>query len=489
MNRWLIIAALITCACGSTPTPTPTAVKPPAPRGWQRTPPPTVPSERVTVRRPRIFETKLANGLRVVVVEQHRRPIVSVRMVFGQGSAQDAPTGIGATFFAVSLLGGFYEIDKEDKPVIEADSFARKVFYTGGELKLAVGADHAFFGIDGYAKDSTMYIDLLSRAIRRPRCGPRSFDVRRNAMINSLEEVELSNPAVFQMFVERAAFGAGHPYSRPFFGTIDSLKLLGLNEIQERQAQLLSPSGSTLLIVGDVFPGRVVADVRRAFERWFEAKRPVRRRIRPPVVRKNQRVQLIPRTPAASMVVCAARPLSDVRGSRDALRVLAYILGGSFDSRMGAGLRMRDGVSYGYSASIVERRHGRALVACTVVRSQDTGRALTTFKEALESLKTRPPSPEELARAKTQLLAKESAKYATTQTTVATWMEALARGKRAPMVNAGIENVTVEQISALANRILDTTSVRFLLGGSPSKAKEAVKMAGLGRVQTVRLDL
>ncbi|MEM7678250.1 MAG: efflux RND transporter permease subunit, partial [Myxococcota bacterium] len=187
----------------------------------------------------------------MVIVERHQRPIVSARLVFGEGAVHEPPEATGSTHFAVSLLAGYYEVNADGKPIPEADSFARKVFYSGGELKLAVNAESAYFGIDGYAADIAVYLRLLSRAIRRPRCGPQSFAARRNATIHSLEEIELSDPSVFQLFVNQAAFGSGHPYARPTFGTIRTLKELDLGTIEDRQRALLNPANSTLVVVGE----------------------------------------------------------------------------------------------------------------------------------------------------------------------------------------------------------------------------------------------
>ena len=331
---------------------------------------------------------------------------------------------------------------------------------------------------------------MLSGALMRPRCGPNSFVLRRNAMIHALEEVELSDTAVFQLFVDRAAFGAGHPYARPVFGTIDDLKLLSLNQIKDRQKQVITPVGTTLLIVGDVKPGPTLDAVEQTFGFWPTRRPPRPRPIRPPALRSRGRAFLIPRTPARSMLVCATRPLSDIRGRDAGLEVLAQILGGSLDSRLGTGLRMNSGLSYSFSASVLERRHARALVACTLVRTKDTAPALTVFKTELQRLASAPPSQAELERAKAQLLAVKGAANSSVQATVARWTRALAQGQNRPAdTRAAIRDITVDTVHALAKKVLRTGTVRYVLGGTPSTAREAAQVAGLGRMRTVRLDL
>ena len=396
-----LAALVVVIGCGGVRAPKP---KRTATQRWTRTPPPMPTTSSRRPKAPRTTERTLPNGLRVVVVEQRRRPIVSIRAVFSHGAAQDVGNAAGATYFAVSLLGGFYEVDANDRPIVEADSFARKVLFTGAQFMTDVTADHAYVGIDGYAKDTATYLKMLSRAIRKPRCGPTSFALRRNSVIHALEEVELSDEGVFAIFLNRAAFGEGHPYARPLFGSMSTLKEISLRDVVLRQEALLTPVGTTLLIVGDVDPGLTLGMVESTFGRWVRRKPKGLRRLRAPTVPRRQQSLLVPRAPAASMILCAARPLTDVRADDATLEVLSRILGDSLDSRLGTGLRMTAGLSYSFTATLLERRHGRALVACTQVRARDTEPALEIFQRELAKLAAAPPTPKELARAKRQIV-------------------------------------------------------------------------------------
>ncbi|MEO1334600.1 MAG: insulinase family protein, partial [Myxococcota bacterium] len=346
----------------------------------------------------------------------------------------------------------------------------------------------AHFGIDGYAVDTAAYLRLLSRAIRRPRCGPQSFAARRNATIHSLEEFELSDPAVFQLFVNQAAFGAGHPYARPVFGTIGTLKELNLRAIQDRQKALLNPASSTLLIVGDVHPPSVMSAVRDTFGPWVRRRHVRPRPLRPPRIRRTRRALVVPRRPAASMLVCATRNLTEISSDHDAgLRVLTQLVGAGLDSRLGTGLRMKTGLSYGFSADLLERRHGRALVACTQVRSGDADRALQIFRAELEGFAESTVTEDELRRAKRQINAQSAVRQASGALGV--WLEALALGHERPRPPLDIDRITGAEIQQLALRVFDPTRLRYLLGGEAKSARRAAKAAGLPGVQRVKLDL
>src|SRR5688572_17867822 len=104
--RALIVSTLLVLAACATPpppapapTPAPVVVEaPPAPAWTRSAPPPPAPPSSVSA--PPVRELTLPGGLRVVVVEHRRRPLVSVRLFFKDGAAADPAASAGATAIA-----------------------------------------------------------------------------------------------------------------------------------------------------------------------------------------------------------------------------------------------------------------------------------------------------------------------------------------------------------------------------------------------------
>lgn len=454
---------------------------------YERTPPPGPLAEEAPHDAPVIGEARLENGLRVLVVRQARRPIVMIRLMLGNGSASDPIDAYGATYFAVNQLGDLYE-QKNGKRILSERSLRWQVAELGGALQTAVLPDESWLGIDGYAKDTAKYLTMLGAAVTEPRRGPETFEARRSAMIHALEDLELSNELAFQRFLTRAAFGVDHPYARAPFGTMTDLQDVSYEQMRDQQKRMLSPTSSTLIVTGDVQPSEILRAVRASFAKWRAPKEVLRTTIEPPAVTTNNRVTIIPREPAHSIAICAARPLTGVNGSDAALDVLAAMLGGGSEGMLAYELREKNALSYSAQASIVRLRNARSMFACTRVRNEDATQALALFTETIDRFREQAPPAEELERAKAMLIAQVEARQETTAQSMQAAIESVqlrAFAREAEEI-AAIRAVSSEEIAALAKLVLDRGTLRLVLAGEPKHAKKAIAANNLGEPVVVR---
>lgn len=448
------------------------------------TPPgPLAPPTRVA---PATQRVTLANGLRLVVVEHHRRPIVEVRLVFPQGALGEPERSAGATWLALHLATDYRErADAADEADVDPGekSLRSQVAELGGVASAEVGPDHAALGIAGYASDVGRYLRLLADAVLRPRHGERSFKARRDQLLDAIEDLEASDPEALSRVLMGDAFGAGHPYARPVIGRHASVAALGLEDVVAEQERVLVPGGATLLVVGDVRPRAVAAEAAAAFGRW-------RGRAGPPpgappagARRAARSVGLLRRRPAATLLACASRPLEGVRAPDAVLEVLAAVLGQGARSRLAMALREERGLTYGAEAHLVRRRQARALLACSPLDAARAEEGLQAFREALESLRTRPPGPEEIDRARASRLAAIDASQEDAAACADAWEAALALGQGEPRPDAerrALEQVSAEDVRAAAVAALAPRALRWLVSGDPAAAARAVEANGLG---------
>ena len=275
-------------------------------------------------------ERVLASGLRVVVVEHHRRPLVAVRLIFPAGATSETDAEGGLTYLSFGLLGARFDRKTQlgEPEVFDEKSARRQVAEAGGQLQVRVSAETASMGVDGYSKDA---FELLRR------CWTGSFATDATGRTRSPTGATGSSTTsttsrwattrASMQFVAQRAFGPGHPYARPVYGSTQSLSDMALDQVVERQNRLLRPAGAILLVAGDVKPE---AAFRRPPTSSDSGRRaPVCRqpKIPAPVVTKRKSVMLVHRTPARTTMVCAARPLTDVKAPDAALEVLAQVLG------------------------------------------------------------------------------------------------------------------------------------------------------------------
>lgn len=397
MRRALLLLLGIACATSPAgPGPSSTARAPL--RAWTPTePPPALPAfER---RTPQVSSWKLKNGVTVVVVEHHQRPVVRLRVVFPSGASSDDPARAGATWFALTLLGMSRDVLLPSGEVDYSEKTLRRTLLErGAAFRSGVDLDGSFIGIDGPSRDTRPLLELLADAVRNPRQGEGSFGALLEEAADSIDERQLTDPEVMGRAVLQLAFGdeeAGAPH-----GTAESLSRIGLDEVVKRQAALVHPRGATVLIVGDVDPSALRATLSSSFGGWRGGEeeptpsRPVRAK---PTARK--RVTFLPRPGARTTVVCAARPLGDVSATDGALRVVAHVLGRRLSTR----LREEATLTYDVSTGLEYRARNRGLVICSRFPTAATELGLQLLLGTMENAPA--PSAAELETARRQLIA------------------------------------------------------------------------------------
>ena len=489
--RICLVASAALVSCRSVPVSEPSAAAAtlapapaPAPT-WVHTPPP-APLAAQPLPPPRVSKATLPNGLRLVVVEHHRRPVTVVSLFLPRGALTDPPSDAGLTEMAVTLAGDYYERNAAGLPIDEEKSFRRQVVDLGGAATFDVESDYSLVRISGYSKDAGAYLKMLAGAMIHPRHGTLTFHGRRNAALDAFEDIESADPEALQQVVAEAAFGEGHPYARSIPGTTSSLSTLGLEDVIRQQQEVLAPDGAVLVIVGDVEPTQVLSVAREAFAAWRNPESPgPLPQVAPPAVPMGASVGYLERRSASTLMVCATRPLPDSRTPDAALDLLATVLGEGPTSRLGSSLRESNGLTYGASAHIVHRRHARAFLACSALDASRAALGVKLFRQVLERARTTPPTAAELRRAKALRLAELDSSYDTAFDTTHTWLRAIALGTGSPRLDrerAEIEKVTSADLEKLARTVLSPKTIRWVLSGDRVVATRAVEGNGLGKL-------
>jgi zinc protease len=492
MRRLLV--AVLAAACATAPVAPPAApvVQAPPPPAWVRTPPPgPLPSAKLAAAA--VTRKTLPNGLRLIVVEQHRRKVAVVNLVLPKGSLRDPAGDEGLTYMAVHLASDFHELGGGFG---DEKSFRMEIARLGGVSGFQVESDFSQIEIAGYSQDVPTYLKLLSAELHHPRHGARSFHQRRNFTMDAVEDAESSDTASFRLLLNRTAFGQGHPYATAPYGTVKGLSHLRLKDVESQQRFIFDPAGATLLVVGDVQPAEVIANATELLSDWKTRMTdpdadvvPEPSVPRPSLPHDSKQIQYLARPTASTMMTCATRPLPEVPATNATLRVLVAVLGEGLTSRLNQTLRNDNGLTYGADAQIVRRRLASALIACSAIDSSRAAEGARVFRQVLASLKDKPPGDEEIARAKGVVLSRIDASSDDVQRSVTVWLEAIAYGDGTPHLEqerAAVANVSAREVRDLAARLFKLENFRWVVSGDRAVAVKAFEGTGLGKLAQTR---
>ncbi|HEY3637603.1 MAG TPA: pitrilysin family protein [Rhizomicrobium sp.] len=272
----------------------------------------------------KIFQFALQNGLSVLVVPDHRAPVVT-QMLWYRVGAMDDPPGLSglAHFFEHMMFRGTASTP--------GDQFARTVARNGGEDNAFTTHDYTAF-YEQIAKDRLRLVMGLD-ADRMANLDLSDSSVRTERDI-VLEERRMridNDPQSLMREQVEAALHLSHPYGRPVIGWPEEVHRIGRLEAQSFYTRHYAPNNAILVVAGDVTPDEVRMDAEATY-----AKVPARELVpraeyaQPPrlgdtkltVTRDDVKVPLFLRVYRAPSYT-EAKP-----GEAESLDVLAQLLGG-----------------------------------------------------------------------------------------------------------------------------------------------------------------
>ncbi len=192
----------------------------------------------------------LDNGMEVVVIEDHRAPVVVHMMWYRAGSADEKPGVSGVAHFLEHLL--FKATD-----TMESGEFSRTVAANGG-------SDNAFTSYDYTAYFQRVASDRLELMMKMEadrmvnlRLSEADILTEREVIIEERNQRTENDPAALFGEQASAALYMNHRYGVPIIGWRHEMETLGLDDALEYYKQFYAPNNAILIVAGDVTPEEV----------------------------------------------------------------------------------------------------------------------------------------------------------------------------------------------------------------------------------------
>ncbi len=288
----------------------------------------------------RAQQFRLENGLEVIVIPDHRAPIVTHVIAYRVGSADDPPGSSGIAHFLEHLM-------YKSTARAAAGGFARAVSRLGGRENATTTHDttiyHQRVPKQSLAKVMALEADRMSGL----RFDPDEVRLERNVIIEERRQrIELS-PINLLNEQMAAALHLNHPYRAPVLGWAHEMSRLTREDAMAFYARYYAPNNALLVVQGDVEVGDVLRLAREAYG-------PIppgqivdpKARPRDPEPRAARRVELVDgRVTNASLFrsyFVAIDAGDDPAGEREALEILVRVLAQGDTSRLHKRLVERD---------------------------------------------------------------------------------------------------------------------------------------------------
>jgi predicted Zn-dependent peptidase len=318
----------------------------------------------VNIKKPQTFT--LANGLKVMVVENHKLPKVTYNLTIDNPPfAEGAKKGVDELCSYI-IGNGNTEISKSD--------FNEEVDFLGASVSFNSHGAYA----SSLSKYASRILELLSYGALHPVFSETEFNKQKAKLIEGLRSQEKSVPAIANRVVDVLTFGKEHPSGE--YITEQTINAIALADVQENYNNYFVPENAYLVIIGDVKLDAVKPLVEKLFGDWKRKDTATKTYSAPENVAVTQ-INFIDAPNAAQSEISVVNTINLKMSDNDFFpAVLAtYILGGGFNSYLNMNLREEHGWTYGANAIIGSGKYTTKMRSASSIKTAATDSAVVEF--------------------------------------------------------------------------------------------------------------
>ena len=347
-------------------------------------------TEPVAPTTPPVADFRLDNGMRVLVVEKDGLPLVSARLNFDAGIADEAPGKAGLASMTAGLL-------TQGTTTRSAPQIATEIEQLGADIGAGSGADFSNVYANAPANVFPQALALMADLVRNPAFAQEELDRQRDQTLDALR-INLSTPGpVAGMAAARLVYGEAQ-YGRPGSGTVTTLPALTRADVAAFHEEYYDPSKATLVFSGAITEAEARALAQSAFGDWSGGEPPAGLTVtRPAGPTLPPRIVVIDQPGAGQAAVTVAlRGVSRTDADYFPLTLGNTLLGGSFTSRLNQEIRIKRGLSYGTRSSLGVRREDGLFTASAQTRNDAAVEVSDLILAEITRLSTTRPTASEL---------------------------------------------------------------------------------------------
>ncbi len=415
----------------------------------------------------------LENGMRVILVEDHQQPLVSVQVRFDiEPVLQGDKTGY------IDLMG---EVLAAGTSAMDKETLDRTVDQLGGDLSTTSDGVYA----SCLKKNFSALFDVVHAVVTTPSFPEAEFEKARKRMLSGLQSRKDDPDGIADVVGRVLTFSKGYPYGE--IPTEKSVAKVERKHLEAYYKRFFRPEKAYLVLVGDL----TEQEARQAAEKRFGPWRPapaavstdangqevvdglgsVVRPTKTPKPSRVRRVAIVDRPGAPQSVVRVVFPVDLKPNDPMALagQVMNTVLGGGvFNARLMQNLREDKGYTYGAYSSLDADRYCGHFSAGASVRTEVTDSAANEMVFELEHMRLNGVKPDELALAKS-FMAGSFARSLEDPRTVArfalnTYLYDLPKNHYATYLKR-LDTVSAASVMAAAERFLHPDHAAILVVG------------------------
>ena len=398
-----------------------------------------------------VKEIVLDNGLKVLLLENHKSPAVTFQVWYRVGSRNEKDGKSGLSHFLEHMMF-------KGTPSVKPEEYARIIAKNGGRSNAFTTSDvtvyFATMSRDKIGIELEMEADRMANAL----LGDSFFEPEKKVIQEERRLRTDDNPTAALDEVTSAVAYTVHPYRRPVIGWMDDIQNLSRQDLVDHYKAYYVPNNAFIVITGDFSTDEILPKIKAAFEKIPRGPEPPKVRAEEPLQKGERRV-VFKREAELPFVMMFYHAPNLKSPDNFALDLLTVVLAGGRSSRLYHDLvyekRAARSVDASYSSVSVDP--GGFTVMAQLMPGKEPPEVEHEVDAMLDKIKSELISDRELQKAKNQI--ESSFIYAQDsifgQAMKIGYYEATGDWRQMDRYIEGIRRVTREDIRRVAKQYLD----------------------------------
>jgi zinc protease len=430
---------------------------------------------------------ELSNGLRVVLAQRGAVPVVNLRMMVNAGYAADQFSLPGTADLAMDMLD-------EGTANRSALEISDELSLLGATLETGSNLDVSTVALSALKEKLPGSLDLFADVILNPTFPDEDYARLQKQQLATIAQEKVQPVGMALRVFPRLIYGEGHAYSMPFTGsgTEESVQRIDTGGLKEFHTTFFKPNNATLVVVGDVSRDELQPLLERQFKGWKSGDVP-QKNIALVGQRTGSTVYLVDRPDSEQSVIFAGHVAPPKNNEREiAIEAMNEVLGGSFNARINMNLREDKHWSYGAQSLLLDAEGQRPFLVYAPVQTDQTSASMAEIhREVSEIRGERPPTPDEVARAKDTKTLTLAGQWETADAVADSLAEMVRFGlpddhwDRYP---GQVRALSDAQISAAAEDVIQPDNMVWVVVGDRAKIEAGIRELGYGDIILMDAD-
>ena len=426
------------------------------------------PTPKISLKTPKEF--KLKNGIKVLVVEDHKLPRVSYSVRIDNGPILEGDKAGVLSIISAMLGNGTTTISK--------DEFNEEIDFLGANVNIGFGGSFA----SSLTKHSDRILELMSDGIINPLLTEEEFNKQKEQLIEGLKSDEKSLDAISARVGNALSYGKNHVYGE--FITENSLEEVNFSDVLEFQKKYTNPNNAYIVVIGDVDYKEVKKSIIEKFSSWKKAKNI--EYLTPEFTSNVELSQFnfidLPTATQSSISITNNVDLKMNDEDYFAALITNNILGGGGEGYLFKNLREDKAYTYGAYSSLGSNRYGvERFKAGAKVRNMVTDSAVTQIVNEIVRIRTELVDEQLLKNAKAKYVGNFIMRLERPQTVANYALNIKLNNLPEDFYETYLEkinSVTQEDVKRAANRFFDIGQSRIIIVGKGSDVVANLEKVG-----------